>query len=545
MSQAPTGHAGQQGAATPPPAPPAGKAVPPAALSVTPSRGQRWALRAARFAPAAIPALVMTGLGIWGLARQSSMGNDEVATRWAALLSLGQLAHLLNTVDAVHGLYYLLMHAWVAVGTSPAVIRIPSVAAMAVAVALVSVLARRLTRSGWTGLFAGMVVALTPVISFYAQTARSYAMVFACVAGMTLVLVRVLEAEAASVSRAVIVRRWVAYGVLTALAGYLNEMSLLVLAAHAVTVALARPGRRVTVHWAVTSAVGAALVLPLVAVSVREHAAVAWIPRPGLTDLRILSQDYFAVAPVVALLLVACAVVAVVPTGRSAAQQWWRSGGVSVPSVAAPLLVVPAGLLLAESLVASPLYVDRYVLYGEAGAALLAAAGMYRVGRWLGRPGRLHLLVWVPGVAVCVCVLVLQIAPQQRVRTPQSRAYDFGSPARYVKTYAQPGDGVLFFGTFFRKARLGYPGDFKKVKDFSMSESPQQAGDFRGRSMPAAQADPLMLTYRRVWTVGYQPSTALSNSSLGTETLFLEEHFHLVRKHAFRGIFVTLWARRS
>ncbi|MFZ0229530.1 MAG: hypothetical protein WAL41_21875, partial [Mycobacterium sp.] len=42
---------------------------------------------------------------------------------------LGQLAHLLDRVDAVHGLYYLLLHGWMAVGTSPAVMRVPSVIA--------------------------------------------------------------------------------------------------------------------------------------------------------------------------------------------------------------------------------------------------------------------------------------------------------------------------------------------------------------------------------------------------------------------------------
>ena len=39
-------------------------------------------------------------------------------------------------------------------------------------------------------------------------------------------------------------RRWLIYGALVTLGGYLNEMSLLVLAAHAITVLLARPGRR-------------------------------------------------------------------------------------------------------------------------------------------------------------------------------------------------------------------------------------------------------------------------------------------------------------
>ena len=91
----------------------------------------------------------MAVLGVWGLARDSAMGNDEVATRYAALLPLHLLARLLRHVDAVHGLYYLLMHGWMAVGTSPAVMRIPSVIAMTAAAALVAIIGRRLTGSGW------------------------------------------------------------------------------------------------------------------------------------------------------------------------------------------------------------------------------------------------------------------------------------------------------------------------------------------------------------------------------------------------------------
>ena len=75
--------------------------------------------------------------------------------------------------------------------------------------------------------------------------------------------------------------------------------------------------------------------------------------------------------------------------------------------------------------------------------------------------------------------LVLQLAPQQRVRTPQSRLYDFGGPSRYVAAHAHQGDGVLFFSAFFRKARLGYPADFRQVSDFAMAVSPAA-----GRRLP-------------------------------------------------------------
>jgi mannosyltransferase len=529
-----------------------------------------------RYWPAVLAAAVMAGLGVWGLARDSSMGNDEVATRWAALLSLHQLARLLRHVDAVHGLYYLLMHGWMAVGTSPAVMRIPSVIAMVVAVALTVIIGRRLTGSAWAGLFAGLIVALTPTISYYAQTARSYALVFACVVGSTLALLHALAAETgdpgagragaggaspAGASAAAApapaegasgarfpAGRWLVYAVLLVIGGYLNELSLLVVAAHAVTVLLARYGRRVFVRWAATAAISVILVLPLAALSARQDAAVAWIPRPGLWSLRILFHDYFGATTAVAVLLFCCAVAAVLPPlergRRTAEPAWWSQGGVSLPSVAAPLLVVPGALLILESLVAHPLYVDRYVLYGEAGAALLAGAGALRIGRWLAGVSDRRMLLWVPGVAVCVLALVLQFAPQQRVRTPQSRLFDFGGPSGYLAAHARRGDGVLFFSDFFRKARLGYPADYRKVSDFAMAESPVAAGNFQGRDKPAAAVQSLMGGYQRIWVVGRSPFAHLTAGPVRAEDAALRSHFSLSAKRHFKGIFVTLWVRR-
>ena len=550
MSSVPTGQRGQSS----PPAGPDG----PAGLAGTGRADPppRWQAAAARYAPAVLAAAVMAVLGVWGLARDSSMGNDEVATRWAALLSLHQLGRLLRHVDAVHGLYYLIMHGWMAVGTSPAVMRIPSVIAMVVAVALTVIIGRRLTGSGWAGLFAGLIVALTPTISYYAQTARSYALVFACVLGSTLALLHALAAEAGARGeegeRAGGTRfpagRWLVYAAALVAGGYLNELSLLVVAAHAVTVLLARYGRRVLLHWAGTAAVSVIVVLPLAAISAREDTAVAWIPRPGLGSLRILFHDYFGAATVVAVLLFCCAVAAVLPPlqrwRRTPEPAWWSQGGVCLPSVAAPLLVVPGALLILESVVARPLYVDRYVLYGEAGAALLAGAGMARIGRWLaGVTGR-RTALWAPGVLVCAAALVLQLGPQQRVRTPQSRLFDFGGPSRYLAAHAQPGDGVLFFSNFFRKARLGYPADYRNVSDFALAQSPAAVGNFQGRDKPIATVQGLMLARQRIWVVGRSPSADLPAGPVRAEGTLLRNHFSLSATRHFKGITVTLWVRR-
>ncbi len=525
-----------------------GETVPPTTAG-TPARGG-WTGAAVRFAPVIVSALAMAVAGVWGIGRDSAMGNDEVATHWAALLSLRELAHLVRHVDAVHGLYYLLMHGWVVIGSSPTAMRVPSVIAMTVAAGLVAYIARRLTGSGWAALFAGLILALTPSISYYAQTARSYALVLACVLAATLALLHAMSAEGGGAAQRT-TRRWLVYGVLVALGGYLNEMSLLVLAAHGCTVLLARSGRPAIRHWAVAGALGAIAVLPLLALSVVQHSAVSWIGRPGLASLRTLFHDYFGVTTAVAVLLLLCAVVAVLPE-RGGGPAWWRSGGISLPSVAAPLLVLPAGLLLLESLVGSPLYVDRYVLYGEAGAALLAGAGAYRIGQVLasaagpaalpGRPGRA--LLWLPGAVLCACVLLLQLGPQRAIRTPQSRAYDFGGPSSYLGAHARPGDGVLYFGTLFRKAELGYPGDFRNVTDFAVAKTPRQAGDFRGTDKPFAVTGPLMLRYRRIWVLGSRPSAQLPAGLLRQQSQLLEQHFTLATVRRFRGIVVTLWLRR-
>ena len=528
----------------------AGPQAPPDQQARPAASGGGWRGAATAWLPIAFASAIMAVLGVWGLSRHDAMGNDEIVTRYASTLSLGQLAHLLEHTDIYHGFYYVLIHPWVAVfGTTPSAIRVPSVIAMTAAVGLMVYIARRLSGSAWTGLFAGLIMALTPEISFYAQTAREYATIVAVVLCATLALVRAIEAEMAGAPADRIRTRWLVYAPLITLCGYLNELTLVVLAAHMVTVLLARPGRRAFTHWAVAGAVGAFLVLPVVAISIHQDSAANWITRPTVHDLGILFHDYFGSISWVAVLLFACAVVAVLPDRHPA---WWRRAEISLPSVAAPLLVVPAGLLIVESVVGHPLYVDRYVLYGEAGAAMLAGAGVYRVGRWLaawlgralGSPVDWRVIVAATGAIVCLCVFIFQLGPQHRARTPLTRQFDYGDPAFYVGAHARPGDGVLFFNSFFRKARLGYPQDFKDTTDFAMSVSPLKSGTLNGFDKPFSVVGPLMLTYQRIWVVGRAPSADVSSAAIRAEGELLMRRFTLIAERHFKGVVVTLWQRR-
>jgi mannosyltransferase len=559
VSAAPAGHRG----GTTAPATPAGGTPGPDGSGATPAPGGRGRAGLARLSAAiAAVAATMAVLGWWGLARQNSMGNDEVATRWAALLPLRELFHLLSHLDAVHGLYYLVMHPWVAVGSSPALLRVPSVIAMMVAGALTVILARQLTGSVWAGLFAGLVMVLTPSISFYAQTARSYAMVLACVLGSTLMLLSALRAEAGG--KASVRWRWAGYAALVALAAYLNELSLLVLVAHGITVLLARCGRPVVLRWLTAAIAGTVLALPVLLASSSQQGAIGWIGHPSWPGIRLLLHDYFGTTVVAVVLLAICIVAAVLPPreawparlgGRPASGvlPWWRSSGVSLPSVSVPLLLGPAVILIGESYLLHPLFVDRYLLYGEAGAALLAGGGAYRIGCWLaaaisrGRgqvTGGWRVLAWVPGLVLCAGLLVSQLGTQHQIRTPGSRLYDFGGPSRYIGANARTGDGILFFGTLFRKAELGYPADFRNTTDFAMAVSPLRAGNFRGSDKPFTLTGPRMLHYRRIWVYGLRPSQRIPAGPLRDESVELFRDYTLAGVHQYHNIAITLWVRR-
>ena len=109
---------------------------------------------------------------------------------------------------------------------------------------------------------------------------------------------------------------------------------------------------------------------------------------------------------------------------------------------------------------------------------------------------------------------------------------------------ARAGDGVLFFGTFYRKARLGYPQDFTKTSDFAMAVSPRPAGTFRGVDKPFTLIAPLMREHERIWVIGAERSLHHLPGGYRAESAELRTDFSPVLTRRFRGVIVTLWVRR-
>ncbi|WP_326799001.1 glycosyltransferase family 39 protein [Streptomyces sp. NBC_01808] len=203
------------------------------------------------------------------------MWRDEAATYDMARRSLPELLDTLATVDAVHGLYYLLMHGVFAVfGDSLYALRLPSLLAMSAAAAGVALLGGRLAVPR-AGLLAGVAFALLPAVQRYAQEGRSYALVCAAVTWATWLFVRALEERRT--------RLWAGYGAVALAGCLLHEFAVLAVDAHGATLRISPSSRKDLRAWTWTAGAVAAALAPLAVVSSRQSEQVAWIgpPSPG------------------------------------------------------------------------------------------------------------------------------------------------------------------------------------------------------------------------------------------------------------------------
>ncbi|MCX4824690.1 glycosyltransferase family 39 protein [Streptomyces sp. NBC_01142] len=399
---------------------------------------RRLALRTRTVALA--PAALMLALGLWGIGREDTLWGDEAVTYEIAHRTVPEIWRTLGSIDAVHGLYYLLMHTVFALWDGGLVaLRLPSVLAMCATAAGVALIGRRLAGPR-AGLLAGLVLALLPTVQRYAQEGRSYALVCALVTWGTWLLLK---------------RWWAAYAVVMLFACLLHEFAVLALLAHGVTVLRAESvpvlrTKRVPVlrtemrPWAVAALCVAVGLAPLAVFSTTQAAQVDWIGAPGVSE----------VAAFAALALL----------GRACAR---TPAGARVRAVALPLLVLPMGLLMAVSYV-HPLFVDRYVLPYVIGLALLLGAVLD------------HYWSRTLALSAAAAVLLTLVVHGPQLRSPESRKSNVGAVALAVQEASRPGDGLLFTPSRRRVWTLVHPDAFRGLTDLSLERSPRASGTLFG-----------------------------------------------------------------
>src|ERR1700758_896211 len=207
------------------------------AVAARDSRPQR---RGRLLDPLAIALLAVFISSIAG--SRPSLWFDEGATISAsASRSLPELWRLLGHIDAVHGLFYLLMHGWFAVFPPTEFwSRVPSCLAIGAAAAGVVVFAKQFS-SRTIAVCAGVVFAVLPRVTWAGVEARSYA--FTAIRRNTW-------------------RLWLLYAVALMLSILLNVYLVLLVPTYAVVTPLLRRCKSVVLWWAITSAAAVGIMTP-------------------------------------------------------------------------------------------------------------------------------------------------------------------------------------------------------------------------------------------------------------------------------------------
>ena len=441
------------------------------------------------------PAITLAVM-LWGVSARPYWG-DEADTVSAVSRSVPQLIRLLGHVDAVHGLYYLLLWPVVRVaGVSEFATRLPSAVAMAAAAAGVTVIARRLV-SRRAGLCAGLMFAVLPTVSLQGHDARPYAMVTAAAVLASYLLVRAAQDPRP---------RWfAAYGLSVALLGCTQLFGLLLVPAHAVTLIglsrrrrAERNGQRaLACRWLVTITAAGVAVAPVAILCWAQRGAISWIPKPGWHDLDDVA-NLMAAGSVASVVMIGLLSVLGGTCGDSLMMTWppTPARGAARPAaadrsltwLAAPWLVLPPLLLLAVSEI-KPVYNGRYVTYCLPAVALLAGTGLAAL-RW-------------PMRAAAVALVVALAAPTQLgLRVPGN---GMRAAAQFLSAHERPGDAIIYPEPSIPPWDLAYPEGFAHLRDISLRQTAAASGRLYASTVPLPVLERRERGVRRIWAVEMRP----------------------------------------
>ena len=480
------------------------------------------------------PALVTLVLGFYQVGRPQ-LWRDELASWSFASRPVSSMIASARHTGATQLAYYLLLHVWMApFGDSADAMRSLSVLTMAGAAACVALLGRRLAGAR-AGLISGLVFALVPSVSRFAQEVRFYAPAVLVATLATLLLLRALDQPSA--------RRWLGYAACLALLGYIDLVALSVVAGHAVGVALRWWHDREHQPWWFLLAAAGGLVacLPLImAGSAQARNQISWIPRPGLdlTDFAFFGRNLFYSTSVAAALII-LAVLAWAVAWREAA---------FMTAVA----IVPVAAVWLVSQGSYSFFFPRYLLFTVAAWAVLTGIGLSRLDARI-------------AAAAVLVIAILGAGDQQVIREPGAHSWpsypvgyggsylDYAGAAAYVARQAKAGDGIVYqarqgqeswlmigYGLQYYLAR-DMPNGVPVPRDLFIAETAARAATLY--PVPCKHPAACMGAEARIWIVGGGYEKSPYQAVTPAQAKLLRPLYRLSRVKHVRSLTVFLLTR--
>jgi len=427
-----------------------------------------------------IVGMLAAAISLGGAARPS-FWYDEAATISASYSrSLGQLWRMLGNVDAVHGLYYVLMHGWFQIFPPTEFwSRAPSGLAAGGAAAGVVVLGRQFS-SRTVAVASGVVCAILPRTTWAGIEARPYAFSMMAAVWLTVLLVVAARRESRWL--------WLCYGIGLAVSILLDMYLALLLIAHVVFVFAFRRSRTVVVPFAITSLLTGGVLAPFVHEVVGQVQQIKWIAPIGHRTIEdVVVQQYFERSPLFAVLSALVIAAAIVLWLSGSAQL--READRQLLTIAVIWLVVPTALIVIWSAIAHPIYTPRYLAFTAPAMALVLGVCI----------GALAVKPW----AAPAIVILLAVAGTPNYVLAQRNPYakygmDYSQVADLITAKAASGDCLLvndtvtFMPAPMRPLLAAHPDAYRKLIDLTLWQRATDRNDvFDTNLIPEVVAQPL------------------------------------------------------
>ncbi len=426
-----------------------------------------------------IVGVLATAISLAGAARPS-FWYDEAATISAAYSrSLAQLWRMLGNVDAVHGLYYVLMHGWFQIFPPTEFwSRAPSGLAVGGAAAGVVVLGKQFS-SRTVALASGVVCAILPRATWAGIEARPYAFSMMAAVWLTVLLVAAARRECRWL--------WLCYGIGLATSILLDMYLATLLIAHAVFIFAFRRSRTVAVAFAITSMLTVGAMAPFMLKVVGQVQQIKWIAPIGHRTIEdVVVQQYFERSPpfaVLSALIIAAAIVLWLKTSRL------TEPDLQLLTLAVAWMVVPTLLIVAWSAASHPIYTPRYLSFTAPAMAL--ALGIC-IGALAVKPWMATAIVVMLAVAAIPNYILAQRNPYAKY------GMDYSQVADLITAEAAPGDCLLvndtvtFMPAPMRPLMAARPDAYRKLVDLTLWQRATDRNDvFDTNLIPEVVATPL------------------------------------------------------
>jgi mannosyltransferase len=460
-----------------------------------------------------LPFVAAFGLGLWKLATPG-LSEDELATWGMVTVDWPHFVDIVRNVDATIAPYYLLLRGWAAVfGTTDIALRLPSVLFGAGAAGFVAAIGIRLAGRR-VGLAAGLLLAVLPAFSRYAQDARPYALAMLAASMATYMLLRMVDRPR--------VGAYVAYASSLILLGLAHVVALLILVAHGFAVWQIRRSWRALFAWAAVALVVVLPAGPLLWLGAQQSGGqISWIPPISAARLADTPTQLFGST------IIAGAVIALALAGMS----------LRPPIRTVTLWAVAPVVALALASKVTPLWVARYMLFVLPAWALLASAALRR-------------LTLLRGLVAVLGIAALSVPNQFDVRDVGGHGLASRDIAMVIRANRLPGDAVVFgpFGNgdqrVGRDALDRYLAPAERPVDKLMVRAPRTRGGLGAQECTDAQIPNCFGKPARVWVVRTgKLSDALQNIGPAKNQL-LHQDFVQSETWQLKGLTVALFTRK-